>query len=115
MELDGYTLVMLRRGPRAFDYSEEELESLQAQHLAHLAEMRRRGLLLAGGPFVDQPDETFRGMSLYRTDPDETRRLAEADPSVRAGRLAVEVMTWLTPKGELAFPRAEREDRERGR
>jgi len=32
------------------------------------------------------------------------RRLAEADPAVAAGRLEVEVMTWYTQKGALAFP-----------
>jgi uncharacterized protein YciI len=109
MEFDRYTLVLLRRGARALDFSEEELEKLQAQHLAYLDAMRQRGVMLVGGPFDDQADETFRGMSLYRTDLEETRRLAEADPSVQAGRMAVDVMTWLTQKGELAFPRAERQ------
>jgi uncharacterized protein YciI len=109
MELDSYTLVLSRRGPRALEFSDAELEELQTQHLAHLDALRAQGVLLAGGPFDDQPDETFRGMSLYRTDLEETRRLAEQDPSVRAGRLAIEVMTWLTKKGELAFPRASRQ------
>jgi hypothetical protein len=30
--------------------------------------------------------------------------LAEADPAVRAGRLAVEVWTWLTRPGAIRFP-----------
>jgi hypothetical protein len=36
-----------------------------------------------------------------RTGLEETRRLAEEDPSVQAGRMAIEAITWLTPKGEL--------------
>jgi uncharacterized protein YciI len=100
-DLERHTLVLLRRGPRAFEFSEAELEVLQAQHVAHLAAMRERGVLAVGGPFSDQADETLRGMSIYRTDPDEARRLAEQDPSVKAGRMAVEVMTWWTPPGEL--------------
>jgi uncharacterized protein YciI len=108
MEFDTYSLVLLRRGPRALEFSEAELERLQAQHLAHLDAMREGGVLLVAGPFRDQPDETFRGLCLYRTDVDETRRLAEQDPSVHAGRMAVDVMTWLTKKGELAFPEADR-------
>jgi uncharacterized protein YciI len=111
MELDRYTLVLRRRGPRALEFSEDELEELQAQHLAHLDELREQGYLLVGGPFEDQPDDSLRGMSLFRTGIEETRRLAEADPSVQAGRLAVDVMTWSTKKGELAFPRAERDRR----
>lgn len=104
MEFDTYTLVLLRRGPRALQFSEAELEGLQAQHLAHLDAMRERGVLLVAGPFRDQPDETFRGLCLYRTDLGETRRLAEQDPAVQAGRLAVETMTWLTRKGALGLP-----------
>jgi uncharacterized protein len=111
MELDRYTLVLRRRGPRALEFANDELEELQAQHLAHLDELREQGHLLVGGPFEDQPDESLRGMSLFCTALEETRRLAEADPSVQAGRLAVDVMTWFTKKGELAFPRAERDRR----
>jgi uncharacterized protein len=41
-------------------------------------------------------------MCIYRTGLEETRRLAEEDPSVRAGRMAIEAMTWLTLKDELS-------------
>jgi uncharacterized protein len=104
MEFDRYTLVLLRRGPRAHEFDDNELEQLQAAHLAHLDAMRERGALLVAGPFRDQADETKRGICVYRTSLGETRRLAEQDPSVRAGRMAVEVVTWLTPQGALAFP-----------
>jgi uncharacterized protein YciI len=108
MEFDTYTLVLLRRGPHALEFSDAELGRLQAQHLAHLDAMKKRGVLLVAGPFDDRQDESFRGLALYRTDLEETRRLCEQDPSVQAGRMAVDVMTWLTKKGELAFPRAGR-------
>ncbi|HET6643293.1 MAG TPA: YciI family protein [Gaiellaceae bacterium] len=101
MEFDRYTFVLLRRGPRALEFDEDELDRLQAAHLAHLDAMRERGVLLAAGPFEDQDDETKRGICLYRTGLEETRRLAEEDPSVQAGRMAIEAMTWLTLKGEL--------------
>jgi uncharacterized protein YciI len=102
MELERYTFVLLRRGPRAFDYSDEELGELQAGHLAFLGRMSEAGHLLLSGPFDGQEDETKRGFCVYRTGLEETRQLiAEGDPSVRAGRMAVEVMTWLTQKGVL--------------
>jgi uncharacterized protein len=103
MEFDTYTLVLLLRGPRAHEYEGEELDRLQEAHLAHLRSLRERGVILAGGPFDDQEDETFRGMSLYAVPVEDARALAAADPAVRAGRLRVEVMTWYTPKGELHF------------
>ena len=31
------------------------------------------------------------------------RRLSNEDPAVRAGRLAVEVMTWMVPAGNVRF------------
>lgn len=99
------TLVLLRRGPRAAEFAEEELEALQAKHLAYLDEMRRRGHMAATGPFSEQPDESFRGMCLYVTGLAETRRLAEADPMVRTGRLAVDVMRWSFLRGEVVLPR----------
>jgi uncharacterized protein YciI len=101
MELDSYTFVLLKRGPRAPEFSDDELERLQAQHLAHLRAMTEQGHLLIAGPFSEQPDESLRGFCLYRTDLEETRRLAEADPSVQAGRMAVDVMTWWTKRGSL--------------
>jgi uncharacterized protein len=101
VEFDRYTFVLLRRGPRALEMTREEIDRAQAAHLAHLDAMRQRGVLVTAGPFEDQGDETKRGICIYRTGLDETRRLAEQDPSVQAGRLAIEAMTWLTLKGEL--------------
>ena len=103
MEFDRYSLVILRRGPRAAEFSDEELDRLQEEHLAHLRSLRERGAILAGGPFDDQDDDSFRGMSLYGVPLEEARALAEADPAVRAGRLRVEVVTWLTPPGDLGL------------
>jgi uncharacterized protein YciI len=108
VELESYTFVLLRRPADAPDPPEEELDRLQQQHLGHLDAMRARGALLAAGPFEQQPDESWRGLCLYRTSVDETRALAEQDPSVRAGRLAVDVFTWWTTKGAVEFPLSKR-------
>ena len=104
MELESYTFVLLRRPPNAPELPEHELDALQERHLAYLDELRASGVLAVAGPFTDQPDEALRGFCLYRVGIDEARALAEADPSVQAGRLAVDVMTWLTRRGAVAFP-----------
>ena len=103
MELERYSFVLLRRGPRAHEFSEDELEGLQAAHLGHLDAMKERGVLAVAGPFSEQPDETWRGFCLYTVELDEARRLAESDPSVQAGRMAVEVFNWWTKKGAISF------------
>ena len=103
MELERFSFVLLRRGPRADELSEEELDRLQAAHLAHLDAMKERGAMAVAGPFSEQPDETWRGFCLYTVELEEARRLAESDPSVQAGRMAVEVFNWFTKKGAISF------------
>jgi uncharacterized protein YciI len=99
--LDAYTVVFLRRPADAPDMPHEELDTLQDRHLAFLARMREEGHALITGPLSGQPDESLRGIGIYRTSVEETRWLAEQDPSVQAGRLALEVFTWLMPAGTL--------------
>jgi hypothetical protein len=60
-------------------------------------------MVLARGPLTDQDDERYRGFSIWSVDPETARAHAEADPAVRAGRLAVNVMTWMMPAGNLQF------------
>jgi uncharacterized protein YciI len=103
MDFDDHTLVLLRRSPDAPDFSDAELEKLQAAHLAYLKAMRERGVLSVAGPFDGQADETLRGLCVYTVRLEEARRLAEQDPSVRARRMAPEVLTWRTPRGEVQF------------
>ena len=87
--------------PDAPGYPEARLDEIQAQHLAHLAELHARGVLLLAWPFDDQPDETLRGLCVFTTGVDETRELMARDPAVLAGRLAPEVMSWWTARGSL--------------
>jgi uncharacterized protein YciI len=105
MEFDSYAFVLLRWPPGMSPLPEAEEEGLQAQHLAYLAELGARGKLVGAGPFEDQQDETLRGLCFYATGVEEARALAQQDPKVRAGRLAVEVMTWWTEKGSVTFHR----------
>lgn len=83
--------------------SDDEAATLQDAHLAHQAQLRERGLVIAAGPLVDQDDERLRGIVVLAVDRDEARRLYADDPAVRRGRLAIETMTWLTPAGSVAF------------
>jgi hypothetical protein len=103
MDLESWSFVLLRRGPRAAEYDDAELDRLQEAHLAFLDQMRRAGHLVLAGPFSDQPDATLRGLCVYVTDLETTRSLTATDPSVRAGRMTAEVMTWWTLSGAVTF------------
>ena len=105
MELEPYAFVVLRWPPGLSPLPEAEEEALQAQHLEYLDELKARGKLLGAGPLSDQEDETLRGLCFYGTSVEEARELARQDPKVRAGRLAVEVMTWWTKRGSVTFHR----------
>jgi len=101
MKLDAYTIVFLRRPPGAPSFSVERLAELQRGHLAFNAKMREAGYALINGPFAGQPDESWRGIGVYRTSVEETRRLLAEDPLGQAGRLVYDVFTWLMPEGTL--------------
>ena len=96
-------MVLLVRPPDAPELSDEDAAILQDAHLAHQAALRARGHVIAAGPLVDQDDERLRGIVVLAVDQETARRLYSDDPAVRAGRLAIQTMTWLTPAGSAAF------------
>ena len=103
IELEPHTVVLLRWPADKPDFSDDELERLQEEHLAFLGSLRERGVLLAAGPLTDQPEESWRGICVYSVLPEEARRLASEDPSVQAGRLEPVVFTWLAAPGSVTF------------
>jgi uncharacterized protein YciI len=105
MDLEAFELVLLRRPESPSDYDDAELERIQREHLAHHQRLRVSGQVVTNGPVIEPPDPSLRGLTFYRTGSlAEARRLAEADPAVRAGRLAVEIMTWYCPPGTMSKP-----------
>jgi uncharacterized protein YciI len=110
---DVLTVVILRRPEDAPPMPEDELDALQARHLAYRADLQRRGVLVANGPFDAQSDPAYRGMSVFACDLEEAARLSDDDPSVRAGRLTYDVMHWWVAAGTLAFPLSDRPVSER--
>lgn len=103
MQFDRYTVIVLTLRPDAPVMTADEAAALQDRHLAYGADLQDRGLVLARGPLVEQDDERFRGLSIWSVDAATARELAEGDPAVIAGRLAVQVQTWMMPAGNLQF------------
>jgi uncharacterized protein YciI len=105
MELESFELVLLRRPANATDYPDEELDRIQREHLAFYADLRAAGQVVTNGPVIDPPDPSLRGLGFFRTGSlEQARQLAESDPAVRAGRLAVEIITWYCPPGTMSRP-----------
>ncbi len=87
-----YTLVFLRKGPASRE-DESRNDRLQIEHLQHLMKLQILGKLVLNGPTLVEHD--ILGVSLYAAELEEARALAEADPKVKAGYLAVEAIPWL--------------------
>jgi uncharacterized protein YciI len=105
---DVYTLVLLRRPADAPEMPDEELDALQARHLAYRADLRRQGVLVVNGPLSEQSDVSLRGLSIYACGLEEAARLSDGDPSVQAGRLTYDLMEWWVAADSLAFPNSQR-------
>jgi uncharacterized protein len=106
MEFDTFSVVLLEAGPNTTGISDREADALQDSHLAYLAALHESGKLQAAGPFLGNADKPYRGLCLHRLSAEEVRALFAEDPLVRAGRLAVRVLTWAVPKGAVSFSQA---------
>jgi hypothetical protein len=108
MEFDRHTLVLLVRPPDAPELTDDEALRLQDAHLANQARLGDEGYVIAAGPFTDQDDERLRGVAVLSCDAEKARELHASDPAVQAGRLGVEVLTWMVPKGNVRFEQVAR-------
>ncbi|EAR16742.1 YciI family protein [Robiginitalea biformata] len=92
-----YFMAFLKRGGSR-SQSQEEADSLQQLHLAHLGRMYELGYADISGPFGDDGD--IRGVTIYNVPTLEMAdSLARLDPAVRAGRLEIEIHPWWAAKG----------------
>ena len=92
-----FTLVLLRQGPAPRDDPARNAR-LQLEHLQHLIRLLDLGKLVLNGPILNEND--IVGASVYATDLDEARALAEADPKVVAGYLTLEALPWMALAAE---------------
>lgn len=100
MKMTTYYFAFLRRGPGWTAQRTPETEKLQAAHMAHINSMASSGKLVIAGPFENAGE--YAGVFVFKVNSiEEAKALAEGDPTVKAGRLVIELHPWLVPQGSL--------------
>jgi uncharacterized protein len=102
VDFDSFTVVLLLTPAAPPELDEETAGAIQDRHLSFLAQLHESGKLLAAGPLLD-PERNVRGLSVFKSDLEETRALVEADPAVQAGVFELQLLPWLVPAGALTF------------
>ena len=93
-------LAILVRGEKWTPGQTPENEAIQKAHLANINRLAEMKKLVVAGPFGD--DGTLRGIFVFKVNSiDEARELANTDPAVKAGRLALKIYPWIVPEGIL--------------
>jgi len=93
-------LAFLVRGSKWTPDKTPETEAIQKAHLANIGRLAEMKKLVVAGPFGD--DGTLRGIFVFRVGSiEEARSLAATDPAVQAGRLELQIHTWMVPEGIL--------------
>ncbi len=93
-------LAFLVRGAKWTPEKTPQTEELQKAHLANINRLAEMKKLVVAGPFGDNGE--LRGIFVFKVNSlDEAKSLAETDPMVQAGRLAIIMHTWSVPEGVL--------------
>jgi len=100
MKLTTVYLAFLVRGEKWTPDQTPETEAIQKAHLENINRLAEMKKLVVAGPFGD--NGKLRGIFVFRVGSmEEARALAETDPAVKAGRLALIVHPWMVPEGIL--------------
>jgi hypothetical protein len=81
-----YSLVILKAGPRR---QEPGVEKIIWEHVRRNFALRAEGLLRIVCPVTDGSD--VRGLGIFATSVEETRRIMDGDPGVQAGIFTYDV------------------------
>jgi uncharacterized protein YciI len=90
----------LTRGEKWTPEKTPATEEIQKGHMANINRLAEMKKLIAAGPFGD--NGRLRGIFVFRVGSlEEAKALTATDPAVQAGRLAMELHTWMVPEGVL--------------
>jgi uncharacterized protein len=99
--METYTLVLWKRGEK-WKTDAPALNTVLEQRPAFVKKMMAEQYLAVAGLFPLSVPGELRAVDIYRVGPEQTAKLLQEDPSVKAGLLKTEIHPWATGKGVLA-------------
>jgi uncharacterized protein YciI len=88
-----YVIAFLLRGDRVSEYTAEQRQEIQGQHMANIGKMAEMGKLVVAGPFFG--NEELRGIYIFDVQTlEEAQALTETDPAIKAGVLKMDLKEW---------------------
>jgi uncharacterized protein YciI len=99
-----YQVVFLTKGPGWTEVVSPQTESLLSAHRAYIRELQKSGRVHVAGPFGEASDPNLRGVLILSGSPEQARAVVEADPGVKDGRWAFEILKWMAPEGWFQKP-----------
>ena len=96
-----YTVVLMKRGDH-WNPNAPEFMDVMKQHHAFVKRMTDQGNMAIAGPFPFSDQGELRGVAIFRVGAEQTAKLTQDDPIVKAGLLKAEIHPWGTGKGVLA-------------
>ena len=93
-----YLLVIYKRGGGS-EFSKEEADKIQWEHLRYLFGLREERKLLLNGPVSDNSE--FTGIGIFdSTDKDEVKRWMDEDPLIKIGKRSYELYPYFGIPGD---------------
>jgi uncharacterized protein YciI len=93
-------LAFLVRGEKWTPERTPQTEEIQKGHMANISRLAEMKKLVVAGPFGD--NGRLRGIFVFKVGSlAEAKELANTDPAVQAGRLALLIHPWSVPEGML--------------
>ena len=96
-----YQAVFVTKGPKWSPETPEVMPLVRA-HREYISGLLASGKSHIGGSFSG--DSSLRGVYLVSGTPEQAKAIADADPGVKDGRYAFEILGWMGPEGWFQKP-----------
>jgi uncharacterized protein YciI len=90
----------MKRGDHWNPHAPEFMDVMR-QHRAFVNQMLDQEKMAIAGPFPFSDQSELRGVAIFRVRAEQTAKLTQDDPTVKAGLLKAEIHPWGTGKGVL--------------